>query len=55
MSLIARSFCGRAIAFTTTTNPSPVIPAQAGIHKPVDIAHSAWIPACAGMTGDKFA
>ncbi|MEN3297245.1 MAG: hypothetical protein V7642_6498 [Burkholderiales bacterium] len=29
---------------------SPVFPAQAGIHKPVDIASSAWIPACAGKT-----
>jgi hypothetical protein len=27
-----------------------VIPAKAGIHKPVDIANSLWIPAFAGMT-----
>jgi hypothetical protein len=28
-----------------------VIPVKAGIHKPVDIASSAWIPAFAGTTG----
>ncbi|MEN3294310.1 MAG: hypothetical protein V7642_3563 [Burkholderiales bacterium] len=28
----------------------PVVPAKAGIHKPVDIASSAWISAFAGMT-----
>jgi hypothetical protein len=27
-----------------------VIPAQAGIHKPVDITYAPWIPACAGTT-----
>jgi hypothetical protein len=32
----------------------PVIPAQAGIHRAVERASSAWIPACAGMTGKGF-
>jgi hypothetical protein len=27
-----------------------VIPAQAGIHKPLDKTYALWIPACAGMT-----
>jgi hypothetical protein len=30
----------------------PVIPAQAGIHRPANLANAVWIPACAGMTGD---
>jgi hypothetical protein len=50
------SALANALIFVGGLLPQPfllffhVIPAQAGIHRPVDIASSAWIPACAGMT-----
>jgi len=38
------------IATTQVPIKNFVIPAQAGIYKPVAISACLWIPACAGMT-----